>query len=1547
MKMKPVSRRWPGSKTLAVAVWLAGFVGLAAASAMAANFSAWVYPGASGRLLSQPDPLGNRILDFSSVGYAAGLAPLPGTNAVPNKVVVTPLAGDNTTNIQNAINLVSALPLDASGFRGAVLLSAGLYKCSNTLTIAASGVVLRGAGSYTNGTGTVLEATATNQYSLIQVIGSGSRAIVPTTRHVITNRYVPAGARSFFADSPSGLAVGDTVLVTRIATPNWIHDLGMDLLGPLPDVPWTTDGSDTAFYNTKMERVITHIEGNELFVDAPITCAIDAGYTNGIIAKYSWPGRISNVGVEHLYAKSDYFGSVTNETHAWSCVQMDKVVNGWVRDVNSQYFGYACVFLNSGNKYITVQDCQALDPVSIITGERRYAFCLNDAQYCLVKNCYTRQDRHQFVTQAMLAGPNVFVDGTSDNAQSYAGPHQRWATGILWDNITCNGASGAIENQNDGNAGTGHGWESANSVMWNNSSQGGYYIQSPPGANNWLIGSIGALNSSSWWQAGYSGLCCDLPHAPGNYDSSGPKATNVFPDSLYFAQQQDRLANPGLQTRDYWLGQIDGFTGLGPGGEAVTVEVNWSNAVQALAGGQPLDGFDVVTNSHWIPFSFGFTLAPNERVVGASLALALRANASATGNVLYLGATNNAFAFTNLGWLPVGTGTNTTVRGLDLVNQLGFFTNGLFNVAVQGDAGIDWAMLELKVAPAAAGATNILTPVADATVGGGTNVNVNFGTATNLVVQQSASTNNQRVAYLRWNLSGIVGNVFQARVVLTPLSLGAGGIEQAVNVANSNSWTEAAVTWKNQPGGGERFASWLPGTNGTIAFDVTPQALDALQGDKQLSLQLFSIGSNSVTYASRENANASARPQLVLLTSYGPVISAIGSQVILPNTSAGPLSFTVSEQNLNATNLTVTGSSSDPDLVPDANLVFGGSGTNRTVTVTPLANKTGTATMTVTVTDPAGFSASSAFTLVVSSHGATNVIWNGPGAGTNRWSNTNYWLPTLLPEATDDVKFYDAGASGVGVSNVNSSLDVNFGGNLASLQIANTNGNHTILVTNGQSLSLYGTNGLVVGTETDSGASQLINATLTGLAGSLNINHASANIIVRQGSAASGTHRATLDLSGLGNFSATVSQLLVGTAGLNWPAGTLKLARTNDLTLYGFPALDLSDGVSNIGVTSYLYLGLQNSLAADSIFIARTKGQGTLAFNPAFTNASPQLLLRGVNGDRVPVFNIGDFSGAGTSGSLTAGVADFSGGTVDALVDTLYVAYGQPGSGTGSTAGTLTLKSGTFDVNTMEVAYQNSAAAAGTITGTVNLSGSIVLVVNNALRLARYTGSGTVPVAILNLNGAAITGAGQLLAGGGNATITANRATFALSDVIGTLGNPFTKVTLTNSILQFMADVATTNLVATSLVTGGASNLVRIVSLPTVSSPTRLSVIAYSNSIGGAGYNFLLAAPLPSGFSGYLTNNAANSSVDLVFVSLPAVPPQFGVVSATGTKLVISGTNGVPGWPYVVLYSTNLTQPLTQWSRLATNIFDAGGGFLFTNTIQPNPGQRYFRLLVQ
>ncbi len=83
-----------------------------------------------------------------------------------------------------------------------------------------------------------------------------------------------------------------------------------------------------------------------------------------------------------------------------------------------------------------------------------------------------------------------------------------------------------------------------------------------------------------------------------------------------------------------------------------------------------------------------------------------------------------------------------------------------------------------------------------------------------------------------------------------------------------------------------------------------------------------------------------------------PSVSAISDQVIDEDTSTGALAFTIGDPETPAGSLTVTAASSDPALIPNANLVLGGSGTNRTLTVTPAPDQYGgPVTITVTVSD--------------------------------------------------------------------------------------------------------------------------------------------------------------------------------------------------------------------------------------------------------------------------------------------------------------------------------------------------------------------------------------------------------------------------------------------------------------------------------------------------------------------------------------------------------------------------------------------------------------------
>ena len=94
-----------------------------------------VYPGAEGKLVYIADSLGNRIPDFSNAGYKGGGVSLP---HIQPKAIVWPIAGDNSDHLQKVIDSISALPPDAYGFRGAILLKRGLYNLEKPITFRAS-----------------------------------------------------------------------------------------------------------------------------------------------------------------------------------------------------------------------------------------------------------------------------------------------------------------------------------------------------------------------------------------------------------------------------------------------------------------------------------------------------------------------------------------------------------------------------------------------------------------------------------------------------------------------------------------------------------------------------------------------------------------------------------------------------------------------------------------------------------------------------------------------------------------------------------------------------------------------------------------------------------------------------------------------------------------------------------------------------------------------------------------------------------------------------------------------------------------------------------------------------------------------------------------------------------------------------------------------------------------------------------------------------------------------------------------------------------------
>jgi autotransporter-associated beta strand protein len=103
-----------------------------------------------------------------------------------------------------------------------------------------------------------------------------------------------------------------------------------------------------------------------------------------------------------------------------------------------------------------------------------------------------------------------------------------------------------------------------------------------------------------------------------------------------------------------------------------------------------------------------------------------------------------------------------------------------------------------------------------------------------------------------------------------------------------------------------------------------------------------------------------------------------------------------------------------------------------------------------------------------------------------------------------------------------------------------------------------------------------------------------------------------------------------------------------------------------------------------------------------------------------------------------------------------------------------------------------------------------------------------------------------------------------------------------------------------------------------------------------------IAPAIPALNLAWDTNGLTNGILRVV--SLPTPPPKFGGLNWRGNQLVFRGSNGVPGWMYYLLASTNLGRAPAHWRVISTNSFDPEGNFIFTNAGTTNVPQMFYRL---
>ena len=418
--------------------------------------------------------------------------------------------------------------------------------------------------------------------------------------------------------------------------------------------------------------------------------------------------------------------------------------------------------------------------------------------------------------------------------------------------------------------------------------------------------------------------------------------------------------------------------------------------------------------------------------------------------------------------------------------------------------------------------------------------------------------------------------------------------------------------------------------------------------------------------------------------------------------------------------------------------------------------------------------------LITNAASAASKTWAVGGSDTN-WSSSANWSPVGAPAAGDDVTFTNVGGVAYVVNNTpntNNVVDHAFTTRLNSLAFNQTNLSHGTLIA-APGLTISGTaaapNPLYVGTGQDEAANGVLS--LAAISGSsLSITNTNSPIIIQQGGATSvATRRATLNLAGLNTFTATVQKLLIAyeddSANQHRrPSGTLLLAKTNYITctIGGTPALGNNSAVGysiaevhqQAGNAATNRLGQVNFFNVNAMKFGGAKTASTYVnFNSGWVN--PSVTFRNAAGTgRQNAWYIGDDSTTSGSSSGCTSILDLTGGTVDALVDTVYVGVGQAANTSFYVGGngTLTFNQGIMDVNTLELGYQY-AAGSSAARGAFNVNGTGQVVVHKDIRLARNLGPGTGTlvtngIGVLTINGGSVQVSGNVVDGGGVSTIT-------------------------------------------------------------------------------------------------------------------------------------------------------------------------------------------------
>ncbi len=361
----------------------------------------------------------------------------------------------------------------------------------------------------------------------------------------------------------------------------------------------------------------------------------------------------------------------------------------------------------------------------------------------------------------------------------------------------------------------------------------------------------------------------------------------------------------------------------------------------------------------------------------------------------------------------------------------------------------------------------------------------------------------------------------------------------------------------------------------------------------------------------------------------------------------------------------------------------------------------------------------------------------------------------------------------------------------------------------------------------------------------------------------------------------------------------------------GANTITLTTNTGTILVTTTSYgsrLGCDSAAGAPNNSITINQNGGT--YNQADAHG---INLGGTSANTTNLYNLAGGTLIAGSGGITLG-ADTGGTSTTAL--TL--------SGTGAL-----IVSGTIQGNQGAGARQNLVFNGGTlVAGTVSMT--------------KLTAAGPTAGTATNL----VNNGGVLAPGGlgtpgkttitGNYTVSSSAASLAI-DIGGTSqASSFTNAANNYDFVSVSGTATLGGNLSVSLINNYQSSITTNNSFTVLTASGGVSGM-FANVVNGR----VAAANVPGGSFVVMTNA---TSVILTNYAVLSAPPVLGGLSIVGGNLVITGTNGTAGANYLVLATTNLSLPVTNWNSIATQQFGPGGSVNFTNPQNPNAPPTFYRL---